>query len=650
MATSRHQGDQESGKSARSATSAILADLNSEQRAAAEATDNPLLVVSPAGTGKTAVLAARYKLMLARGTAANRLLAITFSNRASQEMRDRIGDILKDVDERDVFILTFHALGKKILQTIPKRFGLSENFRIADEQETHQIMREAVRRVDPESLEGPMAKDRIKRMVESLDKIKNDGLTPSSVAAAGRRFKQQTLSSQDVEVMEEYESLMRFDNVVDYNDLILKPLLAFDQDEKLAAAWRRQFDAIMIDEYQDTNKTQYQLLRHLALGKDNLLFLGDDDQLIFEWRGAKNSYVIDFEAQWPNSKVMTLRINYRNGPDILDRANSMIRRNENRRVKDMVAARSNQAVVEMRTFDNQSDEQEYIARLVKDQISKGTTMDSIAILTRSRQEATEIALTLTSKDIPCYYPDNDILTHREVRALISWARIAVNDKDRHALLSAMATPNVGLEAAAIDKLNDWARDAEKPLIETLREALATGKAQADGPLSRFLTRLDAVQQIDLSQFRAFEAIAEAIGLGDSAAAASPAASQALDQAIAIFTSTFETLGTMQAVLDTIMLNAKSTLEARQGEARVRVDTMHASKGLEFDLVIVSGWEQGHFPRNSPSELEESRRLAYVTLSRARNMFVATVCRRRPSGARQPSVFLTEIGMNPDVTL
>jgi DNA helicase-2/ATP-dependent DNA helicase PcrA len=648
MAAAQRRSDQDITR--KPAGWAALADLNGEQRAAAEATDRPTLVVSPAGTGKTAVLAARYRLMLEKGTPANRLLAITFSNRASQEMRDRIGNVLEDVDERDIWILTFHALGKKILQTIPKRFGLSENFRIADDQESQQIMREAVMRVDRDSLDGPQGRDRIKRMMELLDKIKNDGLTTSAVANAGRRFKQQTLSSEDMDILEEYEALMRFDNVVDYNDLILKPLLAFQQDEKLARAWSRQFEAIMIDEFQDTNKTQYELLRFFAKDQPNTLFLGDDDQLIFEWRGAKNSYVIDFEKQWPNAQVLTLRINYRNAPDILARAKSMIGRNENRRGKDMVAHRSNKATVELRTLDDQKAEQEYIAHLVKTTIAAGTPMDNIAILTRSRAEATEIALSLTANDIPCFYPDNDILVHREVRALISWARIAVNDKDRHAMLSAMATPDVGLSAAAIDKLNDWARDKEVPLIDVLRETLSDGRAKADGPLAKFIAKLDAVQKLDLTQFRAFEAISETVGLAEAAAAASPVAAQALDQAIAIFTSTFEVLGSLQAVLDTIMLNAKSTLEARQGEARVRVDTMHASKGLEFDLVIVSGWEQNHFPRNKPAEMEESRRLAYVTLSRARDRFVATVCRRRPGGMRQPSIFLTEMGLDPDVTL
>jgi len=648
MVAAQRKSDQDTTR--KPAGWAALADLNGEQRTAAEATDRPTLVVSPAGTGKTAVLAARYRLMLEKGTPANRLLAITFSNRASQEMRDRIGSVLEDVDERDIWILTFHALGKKILQTIPKRFGLSENFRIADDQESQQIMREAVIRVDRDSLDGPQGRDRIKRMMELLDKIKNDGLTTSAVANAGRRFKQQTLSSEDMDILEEYEALMRFDNVVDYNDLILKPLLAFQQDEKLAKAWSRQFEAIMIDEFQDTNKTQYDLLRFFAKDQPNTLFLGDDDQLIFEWRGAKNGYVTEFESQWTNAQVLTLRINYRNAPDILSRAKSMIGRNENRRTKDMVAHRSNKATVELRTLDDQSAEQEYIAHLVKTTIASGTPMDKIAILTRSRAEATEIALSLTAHDIPCFYPDNDILTHREVRALISWGRIAVNDKDRHAMLSAMATPDVGLTAAAIDKLNDWARDKEVPLIDVLRETLADGRAKADGPLAKFIAKLDAVQKLDLTQFRAFEAISETVGLAEAAAAASPAASQALDQAIAIFTSTFEVLGSMQAVLDTIMLNAKSTLEARQGEARVRVDTMHASKGLEFDLVIVSGWEQNHFPRNKPAEMEESRRLAYVTLSRARDRFVATVCRRRPGGMRQPSIFLTEMGLDPDVTL
>ena len=633
-----------------SVSDAVLAGLNADQRRAAEEIDGPRLVVSPAGTGKTAVLAARYRLMLARGVPVQKLLAITFSNRAAQEMRDRVGAVLDGVDDRDVFIDTFHALGKRILASVPQQFGLSPRFRIADETESHQVMREAIARIDRESLEGPFSSDRIKRATELLDQIKNEGLTPSAVAAAGGRFRDRTLPRIDVEIFEEYESAMQADNVVDYNDLILKPLLAFARDPKLAAAWRRQFDAIMIDEYQDTNRTQYMLLQHLAEGKSNVLFLGDDDQLIFAWRGADQSYVRDFEQHWPHGKVLNLRINYRNGPDILDRAKRMIDINQDRRVKDMVAHRSDNSVVEMRTFDDQSGEQDYIARAIKSYVERGVALDQIAVLTRTKLEATTIALSLASQGIDCFYPDNDILTFRQVRALIAWARVAADPNDRLALVTAMGTPSVGLEAVAIDRLNEWARDREVPLVDVARETLSSGRAASDGPLSRFLAKLDQLDGLDRTNPRFFEELATTIGLDQAAQEASPASYEALTQAIAIFGSTFDQLGTLEAVLDAISLSAKSTLEARQGKARVRVDTMHASKGLEFDLVIASGWEEGNFPRRpkSQKDLEEDRRLAYVTFSRARDVFLATVCRRRPNGARQPSRFLSEIGINGDM--
>lgn len=642
----------EDDSAAQAASRTALAGLNAEQRQAAEAIDRPTLVVSPAGTGKTRVLAARYRLMMERGTPTNRLLAITFSNRATQEMRTRVGDVLEGVDERDVYILTFHGLGKRILQSMPNEFGLTDRFRIADDVESHQILREAVLRIDPESLEGPRGSDRIKRLAELLDQIKNAGLTPAAVANNGRRFLNRTLGREDVEILEEYEATMNNDNIVDYNDLILKPLLAFNKDEKLANGWRRQFDAVMIDEYQDTNRTQYQLLRHLTKDKENLLFLGDDDQLIFAWRGADNSYVIDFEKQWPEGQVLSLRINYRNAPDILERAKSMINLNQDRRVKDMVASRSNKAVVELRTFDDQTAEQEYITRLVKTQIDKGVALDQIAILTRTRDEATKIALSLAAHDIPCYYPDNDLLTKREVRALISWARVAVNEDDRLALMNAMGTPDVGLTAAAIDRLNDWARDQEVPLIQVVRDTVNSGKAQPGGPLETFVRTLDAVQSLNLTNLRAFEDIASTVGLDRAAEASSPAAVESLNMALGIFNDTFDELRSINAVLDAINISARSTIEAKQGQARVRVDTMHASKGLEFDIVIASGWEEGNFPKKSQPgpQMEEDRRLAYVTFSRARDMFVATVCRRRPGGNRQPSRFLGELGMNGDVIM
>lgn len=629
-----------------------LAGLNAEQRAAAESIDQPTLVVSPAGTGKTAVLAARYLMLLEQGVTTNRILAITFSRRAAGEMRQRIGPVLHGTDERDIFIDTFHSVGSRILKSLPNMFGLTDQFRVADLDETHQLMRQAARAVDPESLEvAHFAKERIERLLELLDEIKNAGITPSAVATNNNRFKNRRLPPVDIEILEEYESLMQNDNCVDFNDLILKPLLAFQRDPKMARAWARQFDAVMVDEYQDTNKSQYELLRFLTREKDNVLLLGDDDQLIFAWRGADNSYVVDFEEQWPDGRVITLTTNYRNAPDVLARAKSMIDRNQSRRPKEMRAARQNQkSAVELRTFDNQTDEQDYIARLIKHQIDNGKSPDQIAVLTRSRIEATTIALSLAASGIKCFYPDNDIFNFREVRALIAWARVALDETDRLALMVAMATPDCGLTQAAIDLFVDIARDKNQSLAETLREAIASGKAQEGGPLVKFMEKLEAVKLVDLNAPRVFENIAQTVGLEQAATDASPAAYTAMTSAYEIFKSSFDDAGSVYGVLEAINISARSALEAHQGQARVRVDTMHSTKGLEFDTVIVSAWEEGNFPRKVYNEtvLEEDRRLAYVTVTRARDMFVATVCRQRPNGRRQPSRFLSEIGLNGDV--
>ncbi len=629
----------------------ILSTLNDEQRIAATAIDCPTLVISPAGTGKTSVLASRYLYMLERGTPTNRLLAITFSRRAAGEMRERIGAVLHGVDERDIFIDTFHALGAQILRSMPTQFGLTDKFRVADVDETHQIMREACRRLDPESLEfAKFAKERIERLLELLDEIKNEGVTPSSVAANNNRFKTKTLSNIDIEILEEYESYMQADNCVDFNDLILKPLIAFEREPKMARIWAKQFDAVMVDEYQDTNKGQYRLLRFLTAEKDNVLLLGDDDQLIFAWRGAQNSYVVDFEEQWPNGRVLSLTTNYRNAPEVLARAKSMIDRNVARRPKEMIAARTRKAVIELRTFDDQADEQEYIARLVKQQIDNGKAPDQIAVLTRTRNEATSIALSLASSGIACYHPDNDVLNFREVRSLIAWTRVAIDEDDRRALLLAMSTPDCGLTAAAIDTFADMSRNKDIPLAQTLREALQSGRAIPGGPLERFMARFNQVKEVDLTNPRAFEEIAKTVGLEEAAANSSPAAESALTNAYEIFKASFDDVGSVSGVLNAINISARSALEARQGQARVRVDTMHSTKGLEFDVVIVSGWEEGNFPRKiyNDAVLEEDRRLAYVTFTRARDMFIATVARKRPKGNRQPSRFLNEIGLNGDI--
>lgn len=632
--------------------SIALAGLNREQRIAAESTDRPTLVISPAGTGKTRVLAARYLMLLEMGVPTNRILAITFSRRAAGEMRERIGPVLHSVDERDIYIDTFHTLGSRILKSMPEMFGLKKGFRIIDEDESQQLMRQAARTVDPESVEHPhFAKERVDRLLELLDDIKSEAITPSSVATNGYRFGNRRFTPTDIEILEEYEHKMGQDNCVDFNDLILKPILAFRRNPKTARAWARQFESVMVDEYQDTNKSQYELLRFLTDAKDNVLLLGDDDQLIFAWRGADNSYVVDFEKHWTNGRVITLETNYRNAPEVLSRAKGLIDRNLSRRPKEMNPARENKkASVELRTFDNQNDEQDYITKLVAHQIESGKSPDDIAVLTRYRKEATNIALALGTAGIKCFYPDSDIFRFREVRALVAWSRVAIDETDRLALMVAMETPNVGLQPFAIDQFSNRSRESDQFLADTLREAVASGRAQQGGPLMQFMDKLEAVKRVNLNSNQAFQDIAQAVGLEDAANAASPTAYAALFNAYEIFSASFEDSGSVHGVLEAIKISAQSGFEAHDSKKRVRVDTMHAAKGLEFDTVIVSGWEEGTFPQkiHNDAQLEEERRLAYVTLTRARDHFIATVCRNRPRGSKQPSRFLSEIGLSGDL--
>lgn len=623
-----------------------LVGLNEEQREAALAVDRPTLVVAPAGTGKTAVLAARYRYLLDEGLTPVHILALTFSNKAAGEMRERVGEALKGYDDRDIWIMTFHALGKRILESNPEPFGLTERLRVADEQESHQIMRECIRSVDDEYADDPMARDRVRRLIQLVDEIKTEGITPSSLAES-RRFKGRSLDIKDVEIMEAYDAALQRENMVDYNDLILKPLLAFRTNPDFAHRWRRKFKAVSIDEYQDTNKVQYQLLRILTEEKENVLFLGDDDQLIFAWRGASNSYVLDFEQQWPNGQIVKLRANYRNAPAILEHARMLINHNDHRRQKDIVAVQNNRGIVEMRIFDEPNDEQAWIADQVMLQREKKIPLDQIAILTRTRDEATKIALTLAARDIPHYYPDNDLLKSPVVRGLVKWGRIALNTEDRFSMMDTMAIPDCGLTSSAINSLSDFAVQNNMTLIDTLRLFLKNGRASPTGPVATYVKTLDGVLAIDMRSDALFRQISEMTGLDSYAERESPASRDALRAAVAIFDDMLLQLGNLRAVLDAISLNAQGLGRSQGADPKVQINTMHASKGLEFSCIIAPGWEEGHFPYDTRNtdEIVEARRLAYVTMTRARDTFLTTVCRRRPGkGNLVPSRFLSEAGI------
>lgn len=624
----------------------ILEDLNVEQRAAVLAIDRPTLVLSPAGTGKTKTFAARFLLMLERGTSINRILAITFSNRAAHEMRERVAPVLQGVDERDIFIKTFHALGADILRSMPTQFGLTDKFRVADTDDCHKLMRDAIHQIDPEAIEDQMFEKRsIERHLENIDFVKSAGFSPSMLASANGRCGNRRFTASDVAIMEEYESLMVGENMVDFNDLILKPLLAFRFDAKKARAWSRRFDCVMVDEYQDTNQGQFELLQLIVQDKRNFMALGDDDQLIFQWRGADTSYVTDFEKQWADGQVLTLVTNYRNSPELLSRASRLIGHNVARRQKNMRAARTGTAILEHRSFDAEADEIGFISRTIKTYLDAGKTPDQIAVLTRSRLEASKIANSLSSHGIPCYSPENDILQFKEVRALISWARIINDQNDRLAMLNAMATPDCGLGARATDMFMQKSRTDSTPLIDVLRQLVADPKRKG-GPLDVFVERFDAACKLPRHNSRFFEELARSIGLDIEVLKASPAANVALSNAYEIFRTSFEETGSIAGVLEAISLSAKSNIEARQGQARVRVDTMHSTKGLEYDIVFASAWEEGNFPkRGNEQTAEEERRLAYVTLTRARDAFFVTNCTHRSNGgSRTPSRFLNELGL------
>lgn len=638
----------------------MLDQLNAAQKKAVLLDDRPVLVLAPAGTGKTMVLAARYLHLRAKGIKPNNILGLTFSRRAANEMRERIKPATDGFTDQDIYVDTFHGICNRILKTMAGDFGLRPGFRVAEEHEQQVMMREAVSKFDPDSLGTPIhANARIHRLLQMLEVIKTAGKTPSDLnSEGGAVLNGQLIDEGDITILEAYEHIMRLENRVDFADLILKPLRAFESRPETGLAWAKAFKAVMVDEFQDTNILQYRMLRMLCQNTPSVMLLGDDDQLIFSWRGASNTQILEFEKDWNGGEVMVLSENYRNAPDILARAKGLIRNNENRRKKVMVATKKNTSVIEHRDFDTQQEETDFIAREIRRQYEDNIPLDQIAVLTRTRARASELALALSAQKIPCYYPDNDILNSNEARSLISWARIFINPDDNLSIAEALKFPGVGLSEEQMDTLRAMLRKTDLSLYGLISEMVANGTASPTGPLANFHKRFENLRCINPDDTRVFRLISEASGLDELAASRDANASSRdsgidLETVIDIFTNILEEHGNLPAVLEAININRQSATEAIQGVAKVRIDTMHSAKGLEYDVVIVPGWEEGQFPRNTsnPMELEEERRIAYVTMTRARSTFIASTARSRPRQNRLvPSRFLRELGMTADAQL
>jgi DNA helicase-2/ATP-dependent DNA helicase PcrA len=632
---------------------AYLDGLNAEQRAAVETLDGPVLVLAGAGTGKTRVLTTRIAHILATGRASpHQILAVTFTNKAAREMRERIGILIGSGVEGMPWLGTFHAIGVKILRRHAELVGLKSNFTILDTDDQIRLMKQVIEAdgVDEKRWPG-------RQLAQWIDGWKNRGLTPDLVPAGEAAI---FANGRGAILYAAYQQRLKTLNAVDFGDLLLEAIRLFRENPAVLADYHRRFRFMLVDEYQDTNVAQYLWLRLLAQAppgeKPNLCCVGDDDQSIYGWRGAEVDNILRFEKDFPGAAVVRLERNYRSTGHILATASHLITHNEGRLGKTLF---TDDEMGEKVTVSGAWDSGEE-ARAIGDEIEslqrKGHSLEDIAILVRASFQMREFEDRFVTLGLPYRVIGGPRFYERaEIRDALAYFRATLQPADDLAFERIVNVPKRGLGDATVQLLHDHARRSGVPLMQAAREMIVTEELKPKprqtlrdlmASFSRWAAQLDALPHQELAELILEESGYTEMWQKDRSAEAAGR----LDNLKELVRS-MEAFENLAGFLEHVALVMDAT-EQGQAEEKVSIMTLHAAKGLEFDTVFLPGWEEALFPNqrsldeNGRAGLEEERRLAYVGLTRARRRAkVWFASNRRIHGLWQstiPSRFVDEL--------
>jgi DNA helicase-2/ATP-dependent DNA helicase PcrA len=628
----------------------ILEGTNEPQRRAITHGDGPLLVVAGAGSGKTRVLTRRVAWLVATGRCAtHEILAVTFTNRAANEMRERVRAL---APAEKLWVSTFHSACARLLRAEIPRLGYGRDFSIYDEADRTALVREVLRDrdVDPTAFR-PAA------VAGTISRWKNALVSPEE-AGEGEGLERRTLAG----VYGEYERRRREANALDFDDLLWRTIEVLEGFPEALEAWRRRFAHVLVDEFQDTNPPQYRIVRLLAEPGRNVTVVGDPDQSIYGFRGADLSNILDFEEDFPGTTVVRLEQNYRSTKRILEAADAVIRRNVRRHERGLwTEGPEGEPLVRLRCGSDQEEARE-IALQIRGLLARGMPAGEIAVLYRTNFLQRALEAGLREATIPYRIVAGvEFFERREVRDLLAYLRLLSNPRDDLGAQRVASTPPRGIGPKTIEALRAFA--AEKGI--GLREAFARGEEVAGlggrarralGELHALLANLEPL--VDGRAGVALARIVEEIDYGafvrdlaEAGGAQGPDRAENVDELVA-YAKEYdrrEPEGRVRGFLSEVALVADSDDAEEEGKERVVLMTLHAAKGLEFRHVFLAGCEEGLLPHArsiAEGEIEEERRLFYVGLTRARERAVFTSARTRTHFGSEflavPSRFLAEI--------
>lgn len=609
-----------------------LKDLNKEQREAVESTEGPLLILAGAGSGKTRVLTYRIANLIEKGVFPGNILAITFTNKAAAEMTERIQGLVGE-EARNMWVSTFHSTCVRILRQDIDKIGYNKNFVIYDTSDQEKLIKECLKELNlDEKLYVP--KDIINKIGSQKD-ILIDADTYYRKNA--NDFKTRKIA----EIYKLYQKKLKDNNALDFDDIIMKTVVLFKEHDDVLKYYQRKFRYILVDEYQDTNKAQYELIKILSSQHRNLCVVGDDDQSIYGWRGADIRNILEFEKDYPDVKIVKLEQNYRCTKKILDAANFVIANNERRKAKRLWTENEEGEKIKFYKADTDGDEAYFIVNEIKKLVENGNSYRDFAILYRTNAMSRILEEKFVTSSVPYKVVGGlKFYDRKEIRDILAYLKVINNPLDGISLERIINTPKRGIGDATIEKLKDNAREMGVSLYSVLLEidAVEGINTRALNSLHKFISLMNyfilAKESLKVSEL--MNEILEKTGyLRELKEENTPESRGRIENLQELYSAAveFEEKSddkSLPAFLEKVALVSDQDQLSEAGG--VTLMTLHTAKGLEFPVVFIAGFEEGIFPHFSAledeSEMEEERRLCYVGITRAKERLYLTCARQR----------------------
>jgi len=633
----------------------FLDALNPEQREAVLYTDGPLLILAGAGSGKTRVISYRVAYLVGSGLAeAHEVLAVTFTNKAAEEMRQRVESLLGSHD-RGLWVSTFHALCARLLRREAPHIGLSRDFVIYDTSDQMSAVKQVLKTLQ---IDEGFLKPRV--VLSAISRAKNSMQSPAAMAAERSGYRE----DQIARVYLEYTKALEASGALDFDDLLVRTVELFEKAEEVRRRYAQRFRFVMVDEYQDTNRPQYLLMRRLAEIHRNLTVVGDPDQSIYAWRGADIRNILDFEHDFPEAKVVRLERNYRSTQVILDAASAVIANNRNRKEKRLWTDLKGGDLVVYARCGDELEEADFVAKTARGALGENVD-DMVAVLYRTNAQSRVVEDAMRRENL-IYRIIGSVRFYerKEVKDTLAYLKLLLNPHDSVSLRRVINVPARGVGKGVMDSLEAAGKDEVRDERGSLWTALVRGLDQGRFP-NRAAASLSAFRDLVLSltdmahQETVSVAIAKVLDqsgylrdLKDERSEEAEGRTENLAELVSAAREyeTREVEPSLSGFVDRLSLLSEADESKGAQNARILLMTMHAAKGLEFPTVILAGLEEGLFPHSrvstSNDDLEEERRLCYVGMTRAQQrLFLTSASRRRVFGeyrSTEPSRFVDEV--------